>query len=79
MFVEISYHTESERVDVIDVFKAILPGHETLDVDVELIPDAHDGLIVLLIPTGKPKPPIVLEVQLIWFKVLGGKKKHDHN
>lgn len=44
------YHAESERVDVIDVFKAILPRNEALDVDVELIPNAHDGIIILLIP-----------------------------
>lgn len=49
-FFVIFYHAESERVDVIDIFKAILPRHEALDVDVELIPNVHDGMIILLIP-----------------------------
>lgn len=35
---------------MVDVFDTVLPGDEALDVDVELIPDAHDGLVVLLIP-----------------------------
>ena len=35
---------------MVDVFNTVLPGDEALDVDVELIPDAHDGLVVLLIP-----------------------------
>lgn len=59
-----SYHAESEGVDVIDVFEAILPRDETLDVDVELIPDAHDGFIILLIPRERHKPLITLKVQL---------------
>lgn len=60
----ISYHVESEGVDEIDVFEAILPRDETLDVDVELIPDAHDGVIILLIPGEQHKPLITLKVQL---------------
>jgi len=48
-----SYHTESEGVDVIEVFDAILPGDEALDVDVDLITKPHDGLIVLLISENK--------------------------
>ena len=35
---------------MVDVFDTVLPGDEALDVDVELIPDAHDSLIVLFIP-----------------------------
>lgn len=46
----ISHHAEGEGVDVVDVFETILPGDEALDVDVELVPDAHDGIIILLIP-----------------------------
>lgn len=33
-----------------DIQKTVLPGDETLSVDVQLIPDGQDGLIVLLIP-----------------------------
>lgn len=57
-FFVVSYHADSERVNVIDVFEAILPRDETLDVDVELIPDAHDGFIILLIPREQSKPSI---------------------
>lgn len=49
---------ESEGVDVIDVFDAILPWDETLDVDVELVPDAHDSFIILLIPKEHHNPQI---------------------
>lgn len=51
-----SYHADSEGVDVIDVFEAILPWDETLDVDVELVPDAHDSIIILLIPGDQHEP-----------------------
>lgn len=57
-FSVISYHLESEGVDVIDVFDAILPWDETLDVDVELVPDAHDSFIILLIPKEHHKQQI---------------------
>ena len=43
-------HGESEGVDVGDVLDTVLPGHETLDVDVELVPHGQDGLVILLIP-----------------------------
>lgn len=33
-----------------DIQKTVLPGSETLNVDVQLIPDGQDGLIVLLVP-----------------------------
>lgn len=46
-----AYHGDGEGVDVIDVFETVLPRDETLDVDVDLVPKAHDGLIILLIPT----------------------------
>lgn len=52
----ISYHAKREGVDVTDVFAAILPRDETPDVDVELVPDAHDGFIILLIPGEQHKP-----------------------
>lgn len=52
----VTYHAESERVDVIDVFEAVLPWDETLDVDVELVPDGHDGIVILLIPRKEHKP-----------------------
>lgn len=48
-----SYHTDGEGVDVIDVSEAILPGDETLDVYVELIPNAHNGIIILLISENR--------------------------
>lgn len=48
-----SNHGNCEGVDVIDVFETVLPWDETLDVDVELIPDGHDGFIILLIPREK--------------------------
>lgn len=50
-----SYHADGERVDVIHVLQAILPGNETLNVDVQLIPDAHDSIIILLIPVYQHK------------------------
>lgn len=50
-----TYHAESERVDVIDVLEAVLPRDEALDVDVELVPDVHDGLIILLVPVEEHK------------------------
>lgn len=50
-----TYHAESECVDVIDVLEAVLPRHEALDVDVELVPDVHDGLIILVIPVEEHK------------------------
>lgn len=49
----ISYHAESEGVDVIEIFKAVLPWDETFDVDVELIPDAKYGFIILLISENR--------------------------
>lgn len=63
----IFYHAESEGVDVIDVFEAILPRDETLDVDVELVPDAHDSFIILLIPGEQHKPSISLKVQYVTY------------
>lgn len=59
----ISYHAECEGVDVFDVFHAVLPRDKTLDVDVELIPDAHDGFIILLIPSKQNKQLFTLKVQ----------------
>lgn len=47
-----SYHADGEGVDIVDVSDTVLPGDKTLDVDEELIPNAHDGFIVLLI-SGK--------------------------
>lgn len=35
----ITYHGDGERVDVSDVQETVLPGDETLYVDVQLIPD----------------------------------------
>lgn len=35
---------------MLNVLHAVLPGNQTLDVDVQLTPDGHDGFIVLLIP-----------------------------
>ena len=47
-----SYHGDGERVDACDVLDTVLPGDETFDVDVELVPHRQDGLIVLFIPDG---------------------------
>ena len=44
------YHRQSEGVDLVDVFNTVLPGDETLNIDVQLVPDAHDGLIILVVP-----------------------------
>lgn len=49
------HHADSERVDVTNVFDTILPWDETLNVDVKLIPDSHDGFIILLIPREQQK------------------------
>lgn len=46
----IIYHAYGERVDAFDVQETVLPGNETLHVDVQLVPDRQDGLIVLLVP-----------------------------
>ena len=35
---------------MVDVFNTKLPGDETLNVDVQLVPDAHDGIIILVVP-----------------------------
>lgn len=61
-FCVIYYHAESEGVDVINVFEAILPRHEALDIDVELIPNAHDSFIILLIPREQNKLSVIFEV-----------------
>lgn len=45
-----SYHGDGEAPDAVDILDAVLPGDETLDVDVELVPKGLDGLVVLLIP-----------------------------
>lgn len=46
-------HGYGEGVDVMDVSQAVLPGDETLNVDVQLVPDGQDGFIILLVPTTK--------------------------
>lgn len=35
---------------MLNVLHAVLPGNQTLDVDVQLTPDGHDGFVELLIP-----------------------------
>lgn len=45
----ITYHGDGERVDAFDIQKAVVPGDETLHVDVQLVPERHDGLIALLV------------------------------
>ena len=45
-----THHGEREGVDVVDVFDTVLPGDQTLDVDEQLVPDAHDGFVILLVP-----------------------------
>lgn len=47
-----TYHGDGERVDAFDIQDAVLPGDETLHIDVQLIPDGQDGLVVLLVPAG---------------------------
>lgn len=59
-FFVISHHAGSERVDVSHIFEAKLPWDETLDVDVELIPNAHDGFIILLIPRQENKTLVII-------------------
>lgn len=43
---------------MIDVLEAVLPRDKALDVDVELVPDVHDGLIILLIPVEEHKKSV---------------------
>lgn len=47
------YHGDGERVDVFNIQQTVLPGDETLHVDVQLIPDRHDGVKALLNPLKK--------------------------
>lgn len=47
---QVSYHGDGEAPDAVDVLDAVLPGDETLDVDVKLVPKGLDCLVVLLIP-----------------------------
>lgn len=53
-----TYHGDGERVDAFDVQDAVLPGDETLHVDVQLVPDGQDGLVVLLVPSCQNKDGI---------------------
>lgn len=55
-----TYHGDGERVDAFDVQQAVLPGDETLHVDVQLVPDGQDGLVVLLVPSCQNKDGISL-------------------
>lgn len=48
-----SYHGVREGVNVLNVPHAVLPGDQALNVDVQLIPDGHDGFVVLLVPVEK--------------------------
>lgn len=45
----ITYHGHGEGVDCSHIHEAVLPGDETLNVDVQLTPDGQDGLVVLLV------------------------------
>lgn len=36
--------------DFLDVNHAVVPGHQALHVDVQLVPQSQDGLVVLLDP-----------------------------
>lgn len=47
----ITYHGDGECVDAFDIQNAVLPGDETLHIDVQLVPDGQDGLVVLLVPS----------------------------
>lgn len=47
-----TYHGDGERLDAFDIQDAVLPGDDTLHVDVQLVPDGQDGLVVLLVPVG---------------------------
>lgn len=53
-----TYHGDGERVDAFDVQDAVLPGDETLHIDVQLVPDGQDGLVVLLVPLCQNKDGI---------------------
>lgn len=63
-----SYHADGEGADVVHVFEAELPRDEALDVDVELIPDAHDGFIILLVPRGSTRP-LICRRETIFIKI----------
>lgn len=56
-------HGYGEGVDVMDVSQAVLPGDETLNVDVQLVPDGQDGFIILLVPTTKQQEKKVLRIE----------------
>lgn len=43
------YHGDGEGVDALDIHDAVLPGDETLDVDIKLAPDWQDCFVVLLV------------------------------
>lgn len=45
-----TYLGNSHGPDFLDVDHAVVPGHQALHVDVELVPQSQDGFIVLLNP-----------------------------
>lgn len=65
----LSHHAEGEGVDVIDVLDTVLPRDETLDVDVELVPDVHDGLVILLVPVEEHKTFISQIIQCFIYHI----------
>lgn len=58
-----TYHTGCKGVNVSEVIEAVLPWNQAFDVDVELIPNAKDSFIVLLISENRTS-------QKIWFELL---------
>lgn len=68
-----TYLGNSHGPDFLDVDHAVVPGHQALHVDVELVPQSQDGFIVLLNP-GRHKG----ETCLAWLSnfITNGKSGH---
>ena len=55
-----TYLGDGHGFDLLDIDHAVMPGHQALHVDVELVPQGQDGFIVLLDPRrhkGKTRGP----------------------
>lgn len=45
-----TYLGDGHGLDLLDIDHAVVPGHQALHVDVELVPQGQDGFVVLLDP-----------------------------
>lgn len=71
-----TYLGNSHGPDFLDVDHAVVPGHQALHVDVELVPQSQDGFVVLL----NPRKPMgnMLSLAFKLSRVPYGKPGHDH-